>query len=173
MQNEIVSGQRSLSAPAATFSTSGRSLPADVLPHSLHSSALILRPCAGPLPRSHVPARSCQNRMSEWHRLHDPVRTPTPLPLGRYRGIPLSRSFVRIGCSGFAVRPGEEGRDSRLPLQICGLIARRGEHFRRVILSKPIYFSAPEVELYIGLSSFYEIFNPWEMNLNITSTSLH
>ena len=116
MQNEIVSGQRSLSAPAATFSTSGRSLPADVLPHSLHSSALILRPCAGPLPRSHVPARSCQNRMSEWHRLRDPVRTPTPLPLGRYRGIPLSRSFVRIGCSGFAVRPGEEGRDSRLPL---------------------------------------------------------
>ena len=29
------------------------------------------------------------------------------------------------------------------------------------------------VELYTGLSSFYEIFNPWEMNLNITSTSLH
>ena len=110
--------------------------------------------------------------MSEWHRLHDPVRTPTPLPLGRYRGIPLSRSFVRIGCSGFAVRPGEEGRDSRLPLQICGLIARRGEHFRRVILSKPIYFSAPEVELYIGLSSFYEIFNPWEMNLNIAAQHL-
>ena len=23
------------------------------------------------------------------------------------------------------------------------------------------------MELYIGLSSFYEIFNPWEMNLNI------
>ena len=110
--------------------------------------------------------------MSEWHRLRDPVRTPTPLPLGRYRGIPLSRSFVRIGCSGFAVHPGEEGRDSRLPLQICGLIARRGEHFRRVILSKPIYFSAPEVELYIGLSSFYEIFNPWEMNLNIAAQHL-
>ena len=28
------------------------------------------------------------------------------------------------------------------------------------------------VELYTGLSSFYEIFNPWEMNLNIVSLHL-
>ena len=34
-------------------------------------------------------------------------------------------------------------------------------------LPKSIYFSAPLVELYIGLTPFYEIFNPWEMNLNI------
>ena len=30
------------------------------------------------------------------------------------------------------------------------------------------------VELYTGLSSFYEIFNPWEMDLNmVRNTSLY
>lgn len=50
---------------------------------------------------------------------------------------------------------------------------RRGGYTLPRISSKLIYFSALMVELYIGLSSFYEIFNPWEMNLNILrNTSL-
>ena len=36
-----------------------------------------------------------------------------------------------------------------------------------MLLSEVCQLSASWVELYIGLTPFYEIFNPWEMNLNI------
>lgn len=39
--------------------------------------------------------------------------------------------------------------------------------YAAAVISESIQLSALLVELYIGLTSFYEIFNPWEMNLNI------
>ena len=65
----------------------------DVLP------SFLLRPFARVLPRSYALARSCRIRMFGSPRLRCPVRSPTPFPFGRYRGIPLLRSDVRIVCS--------------------------------------------------------------------------
>ena len=48
------------------------------------------------------------------------------------------------------------------------LIVRRVEIFLPRIFLQSIYFFARTEKLYIGLSSFYQIFNPWEMNCDIT-----
>ncbi len=78
-----------------------------------------------------------------------------------------SRSCVRMSGSSVPFRLAclvGEGRDSRLPLLCIWVKTRRGGTTLPRQYSKPIYFSALMVELYTGLSSFYEIFNPWEMN---------
>ena len=83
-------------------------------------------------------------------------------------------------CVGLSesVSPSPSGRSERgeiLGFRFCiWAKPRRGGNFPPQEYSKPIYFSALMVELYTGLSSFYEIFNPWEMNLNmVRSTSLY
>ena len=173
MQNGVVSGQRILISPARQAVRFGRSLLADVLPRPRRPPVFPpspLRPSATAELRSCAQLSDSDVRKSSF-AMSRPLADALPV-----RALPRNPALA-FGCQDRLFRfvlPVLSERGEILGFRSCvyWVKTRRGGTTLPRQYSKPIYFSALMVELYTGLSSFYEIFNPWEMNLNIVSLHL-